>query len=90
MKQTELFKKEKKIYDEKYNLRIGDIIKLRNPILRSDIGKKYIITDFMEGFEDKIIFCRLLNGNTHYQFLKEYISLAIIIEDIEKVDRNDR
>ncbi len=73
MRQIKLFKNE-------HSFKIGDIVKLKNPILKSDIGKKYIITDFMDGFEDEIVFCRLLNNN-----LKEIINISSIIDDLEKI-----
>lgn len=82
MKQTRLIEKE-------HNYKIGDIVTLKNPILPSDIGNKYIIVEFMDSFENEIVFCRLINGNAHYQFLKKnIISTSSLIEDIEKVDKN--
>ncbi len=82
--------KQTKMFEKKHNFKKGDIVKLKNPTLKSDIGKKYIITNFMDGFEDEIVFCRLLNGNSHYQFLiKNIINIATTIDDIEKVDEND-
>ncbi len=92
MKQTRLDEKE-------IDFEIGDIVKLKNPILKSDIGKLFRVVNFYdsENFGKELVFCRLITNEKefgHYPFIpsiiekvneKESRFICSLTEDLEKI-----